>query len=161
LDESTTQVTPLRVLQRCISNCGSADEWRRGNKNEGGKRFMGSLRCLNVAGGDIKISFDTNNAGEAIRAKRIITEMMKRGYALLIEGKGGKYQRAKGFDAKVGEYIIADYDPTVEVEEEENEQSTETKTENTHRRNPELRPRDKRVPMEKTKAVAVAPSSGG
>mgnify|MGYP001618162412 FL=1 len=118
---------------------------------------MGSLSCLNVAGGDITITYDKNDAAEAIRAKRIITEMLGRGYALLIEGKNGKYTRAKGFDPKVGEYIIADYDPTVE-DIEENEQSKTT---------PAAKPtikkgtRYKRVPMEKSKAVAVAPSSGG
>ena len=117
---------------------------------------MGSLSCLNVAGGDIKISFDTNNAAEAIRARRIITEMMKRGYALLIEVKG-KYQRAKGFDEKVGEYIIADYDPT--AEEEKDEQS-ETSTPATPKAKAKGS-RDKRVPMEKATAVSVAPSAGG
>lgn len=60
---------------------------------------------MNVAGGDIRISFDKNNAPEAIRARRIITEMLGRGYALLIEVEGA-YQRAIAFDENVGEYII-------------------------------------------------------
>lgn len=115
---------------------------------------MGSLTCLNVAGGDIKITFDTDDAAEAIRAKRIIEEMLKRGYALLVE-VNGKFRRAKGFDAKVGEYIIADYDPTVEAPDE---QSKETTAES-----PKIKskPGHKRLPMAKTKAVGVAPSAGG
>lgn len=120
---------------------------------------MGELACLNVAGGDIKISFDTNNAAEAIRARRIITEMLKRGYALLVEHKG-KYQRATAFDEKKGEYIIADYDPTVDEEEtDEHEQGKKTKEpQPTIKKGVRGR---KRIPMEKTNAVSVAPSSGG
>lgn len=71
----------------------------------------GSLSCLNVAGGDVKITFDTGNIGETIRAKRIITDMLRRGYALLVEVDGA-YQRAIESDEKRGEYVIADYDPS-------------------------------------------------
>ena len=42
---------------------------------------MGSLSILNAGKGDIKISYSKDNAAEAIRAKRIIKDMLARGYA--------------------------------------------------------------------------------
>jgi hypothetical protein len=73
---------------------------------------MGSLSCLNVSGGDIRIQFDTADASEALRARRIIKDMLRRGYALLVRMSDGTYQRALDFDETVGEYVIADFDPT-------------------------------------------------
>jgi hypothetical protein len=69
------------------------------------------LSILNVYEGDVEITFDKDNAAEAIRARRIISDMLKRGYALLIEVDGA-YQRAIDFDEKTGRYIIADFDPS-------------------------------------------------
>lgn len=115
---------------------------------------MGSLNCLNVSGGDIEISFDTNNCAEAIRAKRIITDMLKRGYALLVEMPDGTHTRALGFDEKVGKYIIADFDSSV-AEENGAETQTETPTAKVKTKG------RKEVGMETAKTFAVAPSAGG
>jgi len=120
---------------------------------------MGSLSCLNVSGGDIEITFDTQSAAEAIRAKRMIKDMLRRGYALLIEQEDGTHTRALDFDEKVGKYIVADFDPTIE---ETDGKQIETQTETSE---PTLkktsRSRRKQIPMEKAKTVAVAPSAGG
>lgn len=125
----------------------------------------GSLSILNVAGGDVKISFDKDNIAESIRAKRMITDMLRRGYALLVEIDGA-YQRAISFDEAHGEYIVADYDSsftaTPEVvapslkesahaEVEEAEVQASSKKKNGRRR----------LAMESTKAVGVARSAGG
>lgn len=75
----------------------------------------GELAILNVAAGDTKLSFDKSNPGEVIRAGRIVKDMLKRGYALLIEVErdGQKaFERALDFDDKTSEYIIADFDPS-------------------------------------------------
>jgi hypothetical protein len=89
---------------------------------------MGELSVLNVAGGDIKITFDKNNVGESIRAKRMILDMQKRGYALLVEvERNGEraYERALGFDEKTGEYIIADFDPHIAETEDAFEEASQ------------------------------------
>lgn len=74
----------------------------------------GILEILNVQAGDIKITFDEDDVVETIRAKRIIADMLRRGYALVVEvERDGKkaFERVQGFDAEKGEYIIADFDP--------------------------------------------------
>ncbi len=78
----------------------------------------GDVRVLNVGAGDIKLLFDKSNPAERIRAARIVTDMLRRGFALLVEvgrGDDGRpiYQRAHAFDEEKCEYIIADYDPLV------------------------------------------------
>lgn len=127
---------------------------------------MGTLSILNVYEGDVKITFDTKDAAETIRARRMIQDLVRRGYALLIEVDGA-YQRAIDFDEKVGEYIIADFDssyrPKTQGEDEKNgeEESQEAKAETPPKiRSQRGRPR-KRIAMESTNAVAVARSAGG
>ncbi len=118
---------------------------------------MGTLSCLSVADGDIEISFDTQNCAEAIRAKRIITDMLHRGYALLVKLEDGTYTRVHNFIEKQGTYIIADFDPTEETDEQ-----IETKTETPEPAIKGTRGRKrKNVAMERSTVVAVAPSAGG
>lgn len=78
----------------------------------------GSVGILNVGAGDTKLSFDPTNPAEVIRAGRIVKDMLRRGYALLVAtGKDADgrsvYRRATDFDEKTAEYIIADFDPVV------------------------------------------------
>lgn len=74
--------------------------------------MTGTVGILNVGAGDTKLTFDKGNPTEMIRAARIVTDMLKRGYALLIEVEPGIFQRAHRFDEAKCEYIIADFDPT-------------------------------------------------
>lgn len=127
---------------------------------------MGTLSILNVYEGDVKITYDTSNAAEAVRAKRIISDMIRRGYALLIEVDGA-YQRALGFDEKVGEYIIADFDPSYRPNTQEgNEENGKEHPQETEEEAPPKirsqrgRPR-RSIPMESANVVAVARSAGG
>lgn len=73
---------------------------------------MGQIGILNVGAGDTKLTFDKNNPAECIRSARIIKDMLRRGYALLIEvadNKGNKsYTRVHEFREDTCEYIIAD-----------------------------------------------------
>lgn len=137
---------------------------------------MGCLEVLNVAGGDVKLTFNRQDVSEAIRAKRMIEDMLKRGYALVVEVDGA-YQRVTRFDAAQGEYIIADFDPMVSALHINKEESGEPETSEAKKTDavavvqaedsqgsslPKRRGRpSKRLPMEQTHAAAIARSAGG
>lgn len=124
--------------------------------------MSGSLSCLNVAGGDVRVTFNKDDVSELIRAKRIITDMLARGYALLVEVDGA-YQRAVAFDEAKSEYIIADYDPRV-VNEAVRAAAVAKVREHAEVETPKpQKPRHgkKRIPMASTNAVGVARSAGG
>lgn len=117
--------------------------------------MTGTLDILNVGAGDVTITFDKSNPAEAIRAKRIIKDMLRRGYALLVKMEDGSYQRAKSFDENTAEYIIADlsepdddYEPQLNAAE-----SLPPKKQG--------RPPNRRVKMENATATAVGRSAGG
>ena len=141
--------------------------------------MMGGLSILNVGEGDTKLSFDKSNPAERIRAARIVTDMLRRGYALLVEVEQDgekRFQRVKKFDEEKCEYIIADFDPTVAEEDDEREitaagepGTVETAGEPAEQPSaPASRPRGRprrtikrSVPASSTRAVAVARSAGG
>lgn len=140
-----------------------------GNIGYAGKK--GEVGILSVGAGDTKLSFDKSNPAERIRAARIVKDMLRRGYALLVEvddGKGGKvFRRAKDFDEDVCEYIIADFDP-VEAAEHDAQESESAEVEGKSKATevsqgppPAKRARTKRVDAESTRSVAVARTSGG
>jgi hypothetical protein len=136
----------------------------------------GTLGVLNVGAGDIKLSFDNKDAAETIRAKRMVTDMLRRGYAILVavpnkrKGQPTTYARVLEFDETKCEYIIADYDPVVaakadEEEHEQDEQGSETAeapAESAAAGKPKSRGRrTTRVPASSTTGVAVARTAGG
>lgn len=131
------------------------------------KRFAGEIGILNVGAGDVKLSFDKNNPAERARAAKIMTEMFKRGYAILIQvgeqKRNGRmepiYQRAHGFDPETCEYIIAGGpDETIDIGDLVRSESVEPPA----KRGPG-RPRKSEVRVEasRTRAVAVGRSAGG
>jgi hypothetical protein len=146
---------------------------------------LGTLAILNVAGGDVKVSFDKSNPQETIRAKRIVRDMLHRGYALLVEVERDgekRFERALDFNEETNEYIIADFDPiTSPVQEwqraseegyeagmKEGGSDGESVPEENVGQKPEAEPRPTRrgryrkaVPASGTRAVAVARSAGG
>lgn len=73
--------------------------------------MIGSVAILNVGAGDTKLSFDPSKPKEVERAAKIVKDMLRRGFVLLIEvgkdEKGPLYRRAIDFDAETTEYIIA------------------------------------------------------
>lgn len=132
-----------------------------------------TLSVLNVGHGDLKVSFDNQSESEKIRAARIIKDMLRRGYALLVEVErdGVKaYERALAFDEARSEYIIADLD-TEQAErvdkEEANGKSESDKTGSADVRSKtggqprKLSRRTKGLAMGTTNAVGVARSAGG
>lgn len=120
----------------------------------------GELGILNVGAGDTKISFDPSNPAERDRAARMVADMLKLGYMLLVQvgEKDGEplYQRAKGFDPKTCEYIVAGVsDEKAEGPGEVAEPALKAPSGRT-KRAPAVR-----VPAESTRGVAVARSAGG
>lgn len=112
----------------------------------------GSVSILNVGEGDTKLTFDPAKPDERERAAKIVTDMLKRGYAILVdvgEKDGDRiYRRAKGFDPTTCEYLIVGL-PT--EEEHDIEDAGKKKR----------RGRPGRIGAHKTRAVAVARSARG
>lgn len=135
---------------------------------------MGQVGILNVGAGDTKLVFDKDNPAECIRAARIVKDMLRRGYALLIEDPPGSktYKRAHDFDETRCEYIIADLDPEIAAAADAKEKSNEeaiseaasqgtapSRSKGSGGRKGKLKMRP--VPASGTRAVAVARSAGG
>lgn len=145
--------------------------------------MSGTVGILNVGAGDTKLMFDKSNPAECIRAARIVKDMIRRGYALLVEvgtdAEGRpRYQRALDFDEAHCEYIIADLDPVQAAQADQQEsgshgQKVESEAaaeagaqaaEPSGAQGPERRGRGrprKRIPADGAKAVAVARTAGG
>jgi hypothetical protein len=150
--------------------------------------MTGEVGILNIGAGDTKLIFDPNNPQDMIRAARIVKDMLRRGYSLLVAIAGTdpvQYQRAYDFDENTFEYIVADLDPlsTKEIPNDEHRnQSGEATNEVAAGENaapapaaqetsnanagpvPSGKPKrrgTKRVPASSTKATAVARTAGG
>lgn len=129
----------------------------------------GSIGILNVGAGDTKLTFDPEKSEERKRAAAAVTEMLKLGFAILVQvgEKDGKplFTRAEAFDPETCEYIIIGTPPeeidipgkTVEGADKPgaglgNGQPLKGK----RGRQPKVR-----VPAHSTRAVSVARSAGG
>lgn len=139
---------------------------------------MGEVGILNVGAGDTKLVFDPKNPGDCIRAARIVKDMLRRGFALLVDSgetdAEGRpiYRRALDFDESKHEYIIADFDPMIAAKEDAHEPAESPATpseverieEGGAERRPELKKGKrgrKRVPAGAVHAVAIARTAGG
>lgn len=122
----------------------------------------GELSLLNVGTGDTKISFDPSKPAEVKKASRAVKDMLKRGYAILIEvGKdenGPLYRRATSFDENTLEYIVVD-PPTKPLSQTATGERREKNAERARTRRG--RTSTRRVPARRAKGVAVAPTAGG
>jgi hypothetical protein len=151
---------------------------------------MGEIAILSVGAGDTKLTFDNKNPAETIRAARIVTDMLRRGYALLVEVEQpdgtSAFQRVREFREDTCEYVIADFDPTAppdkptsqdaqyvpppryggKPDEEAGEAAASSpeagNTETAPPRPKRGRPRTRTIPATgPTRAVAIARSAGG
>lgn len=137
--------------------------------------MSGTVGILNVGAGDIRLEFDRSNPAEFIRAGRIVRDMIRRGYALLVEveREGEKrFERALDFDEERSVYIIADLDPAAASGEPLLKTGEATVNEcKVSEEDPEVpaegsvihagRGRRRAIPASGTRAVAVARSAGG
>jgi hypothetical protein len=138
----------------------------------------GEVGILNVGAGDTKLTFDRSNPADCIRAARIVKDMLRRGYALLVENPPGSgiHKRALDFDETHCEYVIADFDPLAAAEHDAQEQPHAAEVTPQHQEGssstapqpptPKRRGRPpgsgrKRVDAAGAKAVAVPRVSGG
>jgi hypothetical protein len=120
----------------------------------------GTLEVLNCGEGHLELKFKADDPVETARAARIVADMLRRGYALFVEGEGKKLTRVEQFDEKRGVYIIADGpDPTV-ISPEGAPEELSKQIEAAVGRKLSGKPR-KEVPMHEAKAVAVGRSAGG
>jgi hypothetical protein len=106
----------------------------------------GFLDVLNVGAGHLTFKFDRSKEEEADKAKKVIADMLKRGYMIFVE-KDGKQTRVRKFDAEHEEYILEEPDVIPEPEPI------------APVRKPKGRPPG--VPMRSAKATAIGPSAGG
>lgn len=122
--------------------------------------MTGEVGILNVGAGDTKLSFNSDDPAETIRAGRIVKDMLQRGYALLVRTEDGKYQRALDFDESVNEYIIADRgtDDTPPGEEADGTPQETKVTKTSQRRKKTGR---RRVKAADTHGISVSRTAGG
>lgn len=116
----------------------------------------GEVGILNVGHGDTKLSFDPAKPNDAAHARRVVTEMLRMGFAIMVQigEKDGKplYTRAEGFDEATSEYIIMG---TPEAFQVANALPAPPEKLQRHGK------RSSRVPAAATRAVSVARSAGG
>ena len=134
---------------------------------------MGHLAILSVGSGDTKLTCDPNDKAGMKEFARIVKDMLRRGYSLLIDtgildDKGRPlFRRAKGYDAETHEYIIAGIDPEAakEVTKKEtasvNQPSTETRKKGRPAEGDKVAKGGYRVPASQCNGVAVAHTAGG
>lgn len=67
----------------------------------------GMLSVLNVGAGDIEVRFNPHQPEELDRAVRMLQDMQRRGYAILVKQDDGSYVRAEGIDPTRAVYIIS------------------------------------------------------
>ena len=132
-----------------------------------------TIGILNVGAGDTKLTFDPTNPAEMIRSARIVRDMLRRGYALLVEvddGKGGKgYRRVHDFEESTCSYIIADFDsgfaqtqePPLAQDEPEAEAPAGEEGAAAPKPKPGRKPGKRSISAAEASGVAVARSAGG
>lgn len=120
--------------------------------------LFGRMEILNVGDGDTKLSFDPKNDSERKRAAKIVTEMLRLGFAVMVEVEvaGEKlFRRVHSFLEDTCEYVIfGDSNEAIEQEA-----APGTGEAGTQRRVRKARP--VRVPAERARAVGIARSAGG
>lgn len=122
--------------------------------------MTGSLMVPNVGLGDIRVTFNQHNPEETARAIRMLLDMQKRGYAILVQLEDGTYTRALSIDAEHASYVVMDDPAPVDAEattDDISEPAPRLKKDGT----PAKKPGRKRVPIETSNAVGVARSAGG
>jgi hypothetical protein len=145
-------------------------------RNAGDGTMNGTIGILNVGAGDTKLSFDPSNPAECIRAARIVKDMLRRGYALLVQvQKDDKlvYERVRDFREDTCEYIIADFDPIEAQKVDEQPEADAAEDEAATGEQPAAAPKPvpkprggrpegtRRIPASSTRGIAVSRTAGG
>ncbi len=113
--------------------------------------MIGHLDVLNVGAGHLKFRFDKNNAEEVAKAKKVIADMLKRGYMIFVE-VDGQQKRVRKFDETKEEYILEEPDEIPEPEPITSPKPAAV---------PRRRGRPPGVPLRTARATGIGPSAGG
>lgn len=107
----------------------------------------GLIEVLSVGRGDLKVVISKASKVELEEGRRVITDMLKRGYAIFVEVAPGQLERVTRFDPKRLEYIVeSPTDPALDEGP----------------KIPGRRGRGRgRYPADKSKATAVGRTAGG
>lgn len=65
----------------------------------------GTLDVLNVRAGDLKFSWDSES--DVADARRVVRDLLRQGYLLVVETEEGTHVRVEDFDPDTDEYIVA------------------------------------------------------
>lgn len=103
----------------------------------------GMLEVLSVGKGDIKISLDPGNPDDVENARRLIEEMLAKGYGLFVETDKG-LSRVKKFNPKRMTYVISEWVDEAAAAPERPKRSRRTE-----------------VPVAGSKAKAIGRTAGG
>lgn len=114
-------------------------------------REGGTLDVLNVGMGHLTVRFNREDPLELARGRRLVADMLKRGYALFVEVEG-VLRPVRRFDAKYDAYVI---DQVADPKTTEPAPKT-----GTGRRGP-YRRMTQRVPATAAKATAIGRTAGG
>lgn len=121
--------------------------------NTNGPESTGSISVLNVGEGDVVVTFNGLDDTEAEKALRMLEDMQKRGYAILVKQPDDTYRRAESIDRETQSYVVVVPDELPKVGEDEAAPAEATK--------PKRGGRRVRQPIRETHAVGVARSAGG
>jgi hypothetical protein len=124
------------------------------------------IDILNCGTGHTEVRIDQSNPIEIERAKRIITDMLRRGYVLFVEGPDHALTRVERFDPEKGVYIIADLgEPEIHLLPPGVEGAPLSPAAPEPQPMPtglkRSRGRKAEVPMTSTRATAIARTAGG
>lgn len=117
----------------------------------------GALDVLNTGAGHLTFKFDKDNPENVEKAKKVITDMLKRGYMIFVK-VNGEQVRVRQFDAATDEYILEEPDTPVNPEPQ---QLNEAAAQPPKRGRGRPRKNETRVPMKQAQATAIGPTAGG
>lgn len=107
--------------------------------------MAGSLDVLNCGAGHLAFTFDGGDALEVEKARRVIEDMLRRGYAIFLENEDGSLSKVESFDPRRNAYIVAETVP-------DRPQGQRGK------RGPRRR---RAVPLTEGRATGIGPTAGG
>lgn len=155
VDHAIANMTPPGGLLNAVSPAASLHSQKVSvegttprSANRGG---LGFLDVLNCGSGHLSFRFNRNQQDEVDKAKKVIADMLKRGYMIFVL-VDGKQTRVRSFDAAHDEYILEEPDVIPEPEP-----VVRIKSEG----KPSGRRPGRRAGIRDAKATAIGPSAGG
>jgi hypothetical protein len=106
---------------------------------------LAGLSVLNVNAGDLKFDLTSASEEEKATAAKVITDMLKAGYTILVEDDDKQLVPVKAFDATKMLYMVEDRRPV----------KVRGKT------GPKKGSKRKGIPITSTKATAIGRAAGG